>query len=97
MATPNQGRQGRPWRRAAARVRARREPCWICGQQIDYDLPAAHRMAFTVDHVLPYSMHPDQALNPQNLKAAHRACNSARGTRHVTAARGSTVRNSRTW
>ena len=91
------GRKGRPWERLRAQVRARREPCWICGQPIDYDLPAGHPKSFEADHILPRSMHPESAMDPKNLRAAHKGCNSRRGNRNVQSVRNSTVRNSRDW
>jgi 5-methylcytosine-specific restriction endonuclease McrA len=61
-------------------VKARHAPCWLCGQPIDYTLPAGHPQAFTVDHVQPRSQRPDLAEDPANLRAAHAKCNKARGT-----------------
>lgn len=41
--------------------------CWLCGQ------PGAD----TIDHIVPLSQHGADTDN--NLRAAHRSCNSARG------------------
>lgn len=47
-------------------------PCWICGQL----------GADTVDHVVPLSRGGTNSLD--NLRPAHRKCNSARGVRDVS-------------
>lgn len=46
-------------------------PCWICGQL----------GADTVDHVVPLSQGGTNSLD--NLRPAHRECNSRRGVRNV--------------
>lgn len=80
MVSRGRGRSGRPWRRVVAQVRATCTTCWLCGQPIDMSLPPNHRMSFTVDHVIPLSKGGDP-LDLTNLRAAHRAHNSARGAR----------------
>lgn len=56
------------------------EPCWLCGEPIDLDLPPTHPKAFTADHV-------DAIANGGRLlgelRPAHRACNSRRGRRRT--------------
>lgn len=95
----SKGRCGRPWRRAAAQVRAQvrdhNTPCCICGHPIDLTLHYLHRLAFTVEH--------RQALNaggalrdPSNLAPAHRSCNSRKGDR-ATALPRTTGATSRQW
>lgn len=69
---------GAQWEKARAKVKARREPCWICGGAIDWDAPARTSLSFSVDHRIPRSKggsHYD--LN--NLATAHYGCNSSRG------------------
>ena len=75
----SRGRTGRPWRRAAERVRRNQNVCHLCGQVIDKTLPYTHPKSFTVDHVDPLSLNPGGALDYSNLKAAHRSCNSSKG------------------
>ncbi len=91
MTTPRgHGRIGSRWRTASARVRHRRAPCHLCGQPIDYALPYTHPRSFTVDHLLPVATldsNDPRLLDPQYLDAAHRDCNSRRGTRDVADAR----------
>lgn len=48
--------------------------CHLCGGQIEQ-----HEL--TVDHVKPRSKYPELALTLNNLKLAHRTCNSAKGAR----------------
>lgn len=62
-------------------LRAERRPCCRCGQPIDYTLPPRHPDSFSVEHVLPLSLHPELAEEPSNLDAAHMRCNSSRGNR----------------
>lgn len=55
--------------------------CQICLAPVDPDLPGSHRMAATLDHIecQSWALIPDHS--PQNLRLAHRACNSQRGNR----------------
>lgn len=76
----SKGRTGRPWRRAAAKVKASSNVCWICGHQIDLLLPAKDPMSFTVDHVVPVSR-GGPLRDVRYLRPAHRRCNSRRGNR----------------
>lgn len=73
------GRTGRPWLRAAARVKRNSNVCWICGGAIDVTLGARDPMSFTVDHVVPLALGGAER-DPENLRPAHRRCNSKRGT-----------------
>jgi hypothetical protein len=73
-------RQGRPYRRSAARLRAEGLPCWLCRGAIDYAAPPRTRWSFSVDHEPPLSKggHPH---DPAGLRPAHYGCNSGRGNR----------------
>lgn len=72
-------------------VRARQEPCHICGQDIDYSLPPDDPMAFSVDEVVPVSRwreggyHSAEAcaLDITNCVAAHRICNMKRQNKSI--------------
>lgn len=57
--------------------------CQLCGEPVDRSLSGRDRMGATLDHVIPRSLTlwPDHSST--NLRLAHRACNSARGNRHV--------------
>jgi len=73
------GRATRRFIKLAAEVRAKRRPCCLCGQPIDYTLDRGHPQSFTVEHIQPISTHPHLAEDPSNMDAAHRSCNSSRG------------------
>lgn len=60
-------------------IRRTAAACHICGQPIDYTLPFLDPGEFVVDHLVPLK-HGGQD-NIQNKAAAHRRCNSAKGTR----------------
>jgi 5-methylcytosine-specific restriction endonuclease McrA len=63
-------------------VIARSRPaCHICGTAIDYTLPWMDPMAYVVDHVIPLAKGGRDALD--NVKAAHRSCNSTKRARLV--------------
>ena len=55
--------------------------CQLCQEPVDPSLEPQHRLAATLDHIAPRSLtlFPDDS--PQNLRLAHRSCNSARGNR----------------
>ncbi|MBB4783785.1 HNH endonuclease [Streptomyces rapamycinicus] len=73
-------RNGRPYRRLVAEVKAQSMPCWICGHDIDPTLDARNTWSFTLDHAVPLSR-GGSLLDPSNARSAHRRCNSARGNR----------------
>ncbi|SDF99030.1 HNH endonuclease [Cellulosimicrobium cellulans] len=61
--------------------RAKRLPCWLCGQPIDYDAPPDDPNSFSYDHAKPWDTHPALRLDPGNGRSAHLRCNKARGKR----------------
>lgn len=61
-------------------LRRKQLPCWLCGQPIDYRLPSHHPMAFTLDHVHAQALNPESIWDRNNHRAAHRRCNSQKGT-----------------
>ncbi|WP_406144172.1 HNH endonuclease [Streptomyces anulatus] len=73
-------RNGRPYRRLVAALKAQGDPCARCGHNIDPALDARHPLSFTLDHVVPLSRGGD-LLDPANARSMHRRCNSARGNR----------------
>lgn len=76
------GLSTRAYRKLVAEQRAKREPCCICGEPIDYGLPDTHRLSYTTAHDVPVAHRPDLAEQASNIKgAAHRLCNSAEGAR----------------
>jgi 5-methylcytosine-specific restriction endonuclease McrA len=74
------GRRGKPYRKLCAQVRARRDPCALCGHPIDYDAPPRTRWSFSLEHVVSLA-HGGSLLDPANVTAAHYGCNSRRGGR----------------
>ncbi len=67
-------------RQLRARLRAQGLPCAICGQPIDYDLPAGDPMSFEVDEIIPVAL-GGSCLDYGNVQAAHRICNQRKGAR----------------
>ena len=70
------------------RVAAMGLPCHLCGQPIDYGLPAGHPLAFELDEIVPLaSIPPEQraqaAIDPRNVAPAHRICNERRGAKPI--------------
>ena len=64
------------------RAIARSKPaCHICGEAIDYSLPHLDPKAFVIDHVVPLIRGGSDTID--NVKAAHRDCNSAKRARVV--------------
>ena len=53
--------------------------CQLCDGPVDPMLPWTDRWSATLDHIVPYSLGgPD---DPENLRLAHRSCNSRRGVK----------------
>ena len=79
-------------------IKARRGPCAICGQPIDYTLPYLHPMEFVADHIIPFAKGGPDTL--ENKAAAHRACNRAKSDSidyNPATGRGVTLKRVRTW
>lgn len=73
-------RNGNARRKLRARLRSEGRPCHICGQAIDYSLPAGDPMSFEVDELVPVSR-GGSPFDYANVDAAHRICNQRRGNR----------------
>lgn len=69
---------GAAWRAARARLRGEGRPCALCGQPIDYSLPAGDPWSFEVDHIVPVRR-GGSMYDPANLQPAHRICNERKG------------------
>jgi 5-methylcytosine-specific restriction endonuclease McrA len=52
----------------------------VCGRWVNQDLSPRHRLSRTVDHVVPLSA-GGPPLDRQNLRLAHRSCNTGRSNR----------------
>ncbi|MFI2568905.1 HNH endonuclease [Cellulosimicrobium funkei] len=74
-------RSSKAMKKLKADQRAKRLPCWLCGQDIDYDAPHDDPESFSYDHAKPWATHPELRLDPGNGRSAHLRCNKARGTR----------------
>lgn len=75
-------------RRAVRRwLRSQQLPCAICGQPIDYSLPAGDPWSFECDEVVPVSL-GGSPFDRSNVQAAHRICNQKRGNRTMEELRG---------
>ncbi|WNM72858.1 HNH endonuclease [Arthrobacter phage RedFox] len=76
-----------------ANLRARRDPCWLCGEAIDYTLTKDDGRSFSADHVKPWSTHPELREDPANYRAAHLICNQKRSNGEAPAGLGFLSRN----
>lgn len=90
MTTPKVNRGTRNWNKLKKWFRGvsqeADEPCWLCGQAIDYSINADldedyeyHPDAFEPDHYHPVKTHPHLREDPANLRASHASCNRSRG------------------
>lgn len=79
MASPNAGRRGKRWQRLKANQRAKRLPCCVCGQPIDYSLTWPDPGSFSVEHKKSWHDNPALREDPANLDSAHLGCNSSKG------------------
>lgn len=64
-----------------ARAIARREgdSCYLCFTPVDWGVSPYHPLSPTIDHKVPLSMGGTHTWD--NVKLAHRGCNSAKGTK----------------
>jgi 5-methylcytosine-specific restriction endonuclease McrA len=62
-------------KRVIDRARHRGDPCFRCGQPINYTLSGRHPYGPTVDHILSIAEHPEYAYNETLLAVSHRQCN----------------------
>lgn len=61
---------------------ANNEPCYICGQPIDY--AAVNRTdpnALTIDHIKSWRDNPELRADIGNLAPTHRSCNASKGVK----------------
>ena len=62
------------------RDRKNRAPCHICGERIDYSIPASSApLSWEPDHLMPVSVAPELELDLTNIAASHMRCNRQRG------------------
>lgn len=73
-------------------------PCHICGRPIDYGAHWLDPNSFTIDHVTPLAVGRGDDLDTlDNIAAAHRGCNRAKGTRSNLPPPGTAYVTARTW
>ena len=84
MSKPSKSRysNGNARRKLRARVKAEGRPCAICGQPIDYRLPACHPLSYELDEIVPFSL-GGSAIDYDNVQATHRICNQRKSNRLV--------------
>lgn len=70
------------YRRRALRERVKAEGrcCAICGEPIDYSLPAGHPLSYELDEIIPFSL-GGSALEYANVQPAHRICNQKKSNK----------------
>jgi hypothetical protein len=56
------------------------QPCWLCGEPIDYRLKFPHPRSWSLDHAIAVTENAALALNPGNFRSAHLDCNNHRQT-----------------
>lgn len=54
------------------------EPCWLCGEPVDYRLKFPHPRSWSLDHAVPIKDSPALMLNPRNFRSSHFDCNNHR-------------------
>lgn len=94
MASNPRFKNGNLRRKMRARLRAMDAPCGICGGRlgpIHYDEPSDsnHPFSFVIDEIKPvsrwrefgYASPEAAAQDPENVQAAHRCCNAAKGAK----------------
>lgn len=77
-------------------IKRDKPPCHLCGTEIDYSLPHDDLMSFQIDHVTPLTITGPEGDTLDNLAAAHRACNRAKGANRPMPA-GVKFVTERTW
>lgn len=75
----NAGRRGSRWNRLKANQKAKRLPCCLCSQPIDYTLNWPDPQSFSVQHLKDWHDYPELREDPANLDSAHLGCNSSAG------------------
>jgi 5-methylcytosine-specific restriction endonuclease McrA len=77
-------------------LKSKGDPCHICGQPIDYSLPAGDPMSFEVDEIVPVSK-GGSPIDRGNVAPAHRICNQRRGNKPLSVRTIKPVSTSRQW
>ena len=81
MAGSQAGRSGFRWRALCKAQRAKKLPCYLCGQPINYLARSQYADdAFSVDHIKSWRDYPELREDPANLASAHLLCNKQKGS-----------------
>ena len=81
MSKPNPRRANGARRTALRkRVASMGMPCALCGQAIDYSLPAGEPMSYELDEIIPVSRGGDP-FDIDNVQPSHRICNQRKGNK----------------
>ena len=87
-------RNGWAWRRLCQRAyEVYGYWCYLCHTPIDPDLPRGHPLSKTVDHIVPVHVAGDVLPTIDEVRPAHRRCNSSRGDRALDRTRATTSRD----
>lgn len=70
-------------RRVTEHVKARRRPCCICHDPIDYTLKYPNPRSFSVQHIQSRKARPELVFDVTNCDAAHLDCNQSQGEQPV--------------
>jgi len=65
--------------RHRASIRAKKLPCALCGEPIDYTLRYPDLDCFVVDHIVPIDLGGPDTID--NKQPAHNRCNRAKSNR----------------
>lgn len=77
------GRRGHVWEGIKANQRAKRLPCFRCGQPINYQLQWPDPGSFSAGHIISKNERPDLAEDPTNVCSEHLRCNQEAGPARV--------------
>ena len=81
-------------KKAWDRDRKARAVCHICGERIDYSIPASSApLSWEPDHIIPVAKAPELELDINNVAASHMRCNRSRGN----GTNGDIGKRSRVW
>lgn len=62
------------------KVRRKGLPCALCGEEIDYSLPAGDPMSYELDEIVPVSR-GGNPYDEDNVQPTHRICNQRKGNK----------------
>ncbi|TFC30206.1 hypothetical protein E3O55_08435 [Cryobacterium sp. MDB1-18-2] len=66
--------------------------CWLCKQEIDYDVPAGTTDdSHNLDHYFAVADYPELQEDPENFRHAHQLCNNKRSNNAPSVGLGEAV------